>query len=407
MSATHEVSHLQSLSEYVDSLPIISTHEHHRFFPPEEDASLESLFFGGYVGWCGIDLDKKSRRKRFLDLICGNSYFVWYEKALNDLFDFGGEITEKNWDTISEKIRPALADKSFHEHVFTDKCRYRRVILDTYWNPGSDNGRPDLYAPTFRINSFLFGNHIESCDHNGNNAQVLHGECGDFNEYLAMIDRVIGEKKKSGCVALKSALAYDRALDFRPRSKRAAEKVFGRPPSQVAPEELKVFGDFVFDHICSLAARHDLPLQNHTGLGKLGGSNPMNLLPMIEKHPETKFVLFHGGYPWTEEIAAMTHNYPNVYADLCWLPSICTSAAERLLHSLIETSRDSSRITWGGDCWLVTESYAASLALRHVVKKVLSEKTAVGYLTKGRAKRLAERIMWANASELYGLGVES
>ncbi|MHB1458857.1 MAG: hypothetical protein ACYC0V_18250, partial [Armatimonadota bacterium] len=46
-----------------------------------------------------------------------------------------------------------------------------------------------------------------------------------------------------------------------------------------------------------------MPFQNHTGLGKIAGSNPMNLVPMIEKHPETKFVLFHGGYPWTEQVA--------------------------------------------------------------------------------------------------------
>ena len=100
----------------------------------------------------------------------------------------------------------------------------------------------------------------------------------------------------------------------------------------------------------------------------------MNLVPMIEKHPETKFVLFHGGYPWVEEVAALAHNYSNVYADICWLPAICTSAAERLLHSLIEAARDASTITWGGDCWLVTESYAHTLAARHVIKKVLSER---------------------------------
>lgn len=394
---------MQSLSEYVDSLPIVSTHEHHLPFPPAEQGSLEFLFTRGYVGWCGVDFGRKSSRKRFLDLISGNSYFVWYEKALEDLFGFGGEITQRNWDSISEKVAAVLSEQEFHEKVVRDKCRYQRVILDAYWEPGSDNGRPDLYAPAFRINSFLFGNHAESGDHNGNNAQTLYGKCETFDDYLDMIDRVIGEKKAAGCVCLKSALAYDRALDFKPQSERAAARVFGMPPKNVAPDELKAFGNYVFDHICSLAAKHDLPVQNHTGLGRLGGSNSMNLIPMIEKHPDTKFVLFHGGYPWTEEIAALTHNYPNVYADLCWLPSISPSAACRLLHSLIEAARDSSRITWGGDSWLVTESYAQSLGAKFVVKKVLSEKVAEGYLTESRAKRLAERILSVNAQEIYKL----
>lgn len=394
---------MQSFSDYVDSLTILSTHEHHKPFASSGQPSLEQLLSSGYVGWCGVRVNEKSDRKRFLDLLCGNSYFVWYEKALDNLFGFGGEITEENWDSISEKIAAAFGNETFEEEIFRDKCRYTRAILDIYWAPGSDNDRPDLYAPTFRINSFLYGNSIDSHDHNGNNAQKLYGACESLDDYLAMIDRVIGEKKAAGCVCLKSALAYDRALDFRPQSKRAAERVFGRPAGGASPDELKTFGNYIFDEICSLAAKHDLPIQNHTGLGRLGGSSPMNLIPMIEKHPETKFVLFHGGYPWNEEIAALLHNYPNVYADLCWLPSICTSAAERTLHSLIEAGRDSSRITWGGDCWMVTESYAASLAARHVVTKVLSEKVAQGYLTDGRARRWAERILAENAKELYKL----
>lgn len=396
---------MDSLRDYISSLPIISTHEHHIAFPDACGVNtLEAILWHGYVGWCGMKFDTAETRGRFLDLIAGNSYFVWYEKALDDLFGFGGEITEENWDVLSGKITSAFADPRFHEDVFRNKCRYERVVQDTYWDPGSDLGRPDLYTPAFRINSFLFGNSTDAKDHNCNNAQTLYGACESLDEYLAMIDRVIAEKKAAGCVCLKSALAYDRTLDFRSRSKRTAERVFGKPQSNVAPDELRAFGDFVFDHICKLAARYDLPIQNHTGLGKLGGSNPMNLIPMIEAHPETKFVLFHGGYPWIEEVAALSHNYANVYVDLCWLPVICTSACERALHSLIEAARDSSRITWGGDSWLVTESYAGSLAMRHVLTRVLSDKVADGYLPEHRARRLAERILSENAKELYKLG---
>ena len=394
---------MQSISEFVDSLSITSTHEHHLRFAPNEDCTLETIFGRSYVGWSGVALENQADRGRFLELMCGNSYFVWYEKALNALFDFGGEITVENWESISEKTREAYRTPQFHESVFKERCRFTRAILDDYTNPGGDNGRPDLYAPAFRVNSFLYGNHIECKDHNGNNAQTLYGECADLDEYLAMIERVIVNMKRKGCVALKSALAYDRPLDFKPWDKALAAKVFGKSAKSVAPDDLKAFGDFIFDYICTLAAAHNLPLQNHTGLGRLGGSNPMNLLPMIEKHPQTRFVLFHGGYPWIEEIAALSHNYANVYADLCWLPTICTSAAERLLHSLIEAARDSSRITWGGDALLVTESYGQALAARHVVSKVLTEKVVQGYLSDGRARMIAERIFTRNANELYGL----
>ena len=143
----------------------------------------------------------------------------------------------------SEKIAAAFARPEFQEEVCAGKCRYSRAILDTYWNPGHDNNRPDLYAPTFRVDSFLFGNHAIPHDHDGNNAQEIYGSCENFDAYLDMIDTVIAAMKAGGCVALKSALAYDRALDFRAQSKRAAEKAFNVPLRSVAPEELKAFGD--------------------------------------------------------------------------------------------------------------------------------------------------------------------
>ncbi|MHB1458856.1 MAG: hypothetical protein ACYC0V_18245 [Armatimonadota bacterium] len=215
---------MPTLSEYIDSLPIVSTHEHHISFNDAvnyaaNNDALAKLFGHGYVAWANTDFENRETRSRFLDLIAGNSYFVWYEKALDDLFDFGREITVANWDAISEKIGAAYADSSFQEYVWRDKCRYIKAILDAYWAPGTDNGRPDLYAPTFRVNSFFFGINSDMSDSNGNNAQRLYGACGDLDEYSHMIDRVIKEAKVKGCVALKSAIAYDRSLDFTSQNK--------------------------------------------------------------------------------------------------------------------------------------------------------------------------------------------
>lgn len=390
-----------SLSEYVDSLPIISTHEHNRPFTLDAPGTLETLFSSGYVGWMAASPASPDERKGFLQLVSGNSYFVWYEKALDALFDFGGQVTPENWDSISEKSSAALANPDFHEWVFREKCKYQRAILDAYWDPGSDNGRPDLYAPTLRVNCWLYGANMKLRDHNGNNAQVIYGKCADLDEYLARMESVIVEAKTRGAVALKSALAYDRPLSFQPRKKEDAGRVFGK--ESITPEELTIFGDFIYDEICRLAAKYELPFQNHVGLGKLPGTNPMNLVPIIERHQNTKFVLFHMGYPWVDEVIALSHNYLNVYPDLCWLPSIGTSAAVHAVHALIETAHDSRRACWGGDSWLVTESFAASLAMRWVLKKVLTEKVEYGYLTEARARDFAERILYKNAADLYRL----
>jgi hypothetical protein len=46
-----------------------------------------------------------------------------------------------------------------------------------------------------------------------------------------------------------------------------------------------------------LRARYDLPFQIHIGHRRIQGSNPMNLVDLIEAKARTKFILFHGGFP--------------------------------------------------------------------------------------------------------------
>ena len=158
--------------------------------------------------------------------------------------------------------------------------------------------------------------------------------------------------------------------------------------------------------ICELATKYEMPVQFHTGMGLLEGSSPMNLLPAIERHPRTQFVLFHGGYPWTSELAALSHDHANVWPDLAWLPLISTSAATRALTEWLEVCPSSSRIAWGGDCWTSEESFGASLAFRHVLKGALSRLVRGGMMTASRAAAVAKKIAHENAAKLDGIALD-
>jgi predicted TIM-barrel fold metal-dependent hydrolase len=122
------------------------------------------------------------------------------------------------------------------------------------------------------------------------------------------------------------------------------------------------------------------------------------------KFPEVRFVLFHGGYPWIDDLLALVHNYPNVYADLCWLPIISPSAAERALHELVEVGT-ADKLMWGCDTWSSEESYGALLAFRHTLAKVLSSKIEDGYFSLEDAKAISVRVMRGNAAELFGFEI--
>jgi len=62
-------------------------------------------------------------------------------------------------------VREAHQERDCHIEMLRTWCGYARIIEDAYWDPGSDDGHPDLFTPTFRVNSFLFGYSPDVVDH--------------------------------------------------------------------------------------------------------------------------------------------------------------------------------------------------------------------------------------------------
>jgi hypothetical protein len=87
--------------------------------------------------------------------------------------------------------------------------------------------------------------------------------------------------------------------------------------------------------------------------------NPLLLLDLIEANPQTKFVLFHGGYPWVGETGAIAlRHWRHVWIDTLWLPTISPTMARRALHEWLEVM-PSDRLLWGADCFNAETIYAA------------------------------------------------
>ena len=101
--------------------------------------------------------------------------------------------------------------------------------------------------------------------------------------------------------------------------------------------------------IVELAAKYDIPFQIHTGQARIQGSNPMLLVDLIEANPNTKFILFHGGYPWVGETGVIAMKYTqNVWVDSCWLPTLSYAMAKGAYHEWLDVI-PSNKIMWGAD----------------------------------------------------------
>ncbi len=130
------------------------------------------------------------------------------------------------------------------------------------------------------------------------------------------------------------------------------------------------------------------------------GSNPMLLLDLIDGNPKTKFALFHGGYPWVSETAAIVMRHRNVWIDSCWLPTISATMARRAFHEWLDVA-PSNRILWGADCNHAEGIYGATEMTRRVLAEVLAERVERGDLTEGDARRIGKQVMRDNALSLF------
>ncbi|MEN8139231.1 MAG: amidohydrolase family protein [Bacteroidota bacterium] len=400
---SYSTKNFNELISFAREQKVYNTHSHMNVRLDEGDFTLDVLLYSSYADWMGVKHEKNTEsRKNYINKLKHNSYYVWLEKSLQEIYGFDDEISSENWDEISAKL-VELRDKQFSEKILNDYCKYETVILDNFKNPGVRVNDSEIFTKTFRVNSFFYGFSPLAKDHNGNNSIVLYNnskEISNIDDYVKFMYREIVKQKEDGAVAIKCALAYDRGLDFTVVSKEKAELALSKKNKKVTNQEIKDFQDYLFFELSRIAAELNMPLQIHTGLAKLQKSNAMQLREVIELNPKTKFVLFHGSYPWIEDIFGLAHNYPNIYPDMCWLPLISTSAAERFFHEIIEVGVI-DKVTWGGDSFTAEESYGGLLAMQHVMAKVLSQKIEEGYMDIDDAKELIKKVLYFNAKELY------
>ncbi len=393
--------HDRALRREIDRAPLFSAHEHYR--PLGAAASLESLLENSYLGplWTWLTPGTSvASRAAFLRELSVKSCAIWLKKSLRAIYGGREELNERNWEEYNDRIKGGYRDPQHAIRIYRERCRFAGIIQDSYWNPGESWPEHGLFYPAFRINSFLYGYGEAAKDHNGNSARLLYGiRTGSIDEYVARMEQVIRAKVREGCVALKSALAYDREISFPAADKRQAEAVLRKDEPDAA--EAKIFGDYIFREICAIAGRLQVPFQIHTGLGLLWGSDPMFFEPVIRSYPGVNFVLLHGGFPWYHSVAGLLNTYSNVYADLSYLTIISPTAAVAALHEWLEASNSVSKITWGSDCCSPEESFGASLAFRAVLKDVFCDKVASGYLRPENARQAMRAVASENARRLY------
>jgi hypothetical protein len=356
----------------------------------------------------GLKADTWVEVQRYVNHSGSNAFVRNLVRAICELYDAPDGIHEGNWQQLDAEIRRRHRDPAWVPSVL-DRAGVRAIVTDSYLNPLLDarDVLGEKYFGVLRINALAVGWHPKSCDHNGNSAhefaQRLDVSVDSFDDYFALLEKLVDSLSDRHQVALKNALAYDREIQFDDVDESLARQAWGK--TDLSPRERKAFGDVIVDRLCRLAGERDIPVQMHLGTALIRGSHPMKAAGLIERHSRTRFLLMHLAYPWSADLLGMAFVYRNVWLDLTWSWLLSPSHFQRALHEAIEILPDESRLMLGGDNWHVEETYGTLTAARRLIGEVLEQKVRSGYFTLEDAKRLARKILHDNPVAFFGLSV--
>jgi hypothetical protein len=426
---------LQELQQEVNRIPIADAHEH--LFEQrgllEREVSLLDLLDRCVVkadfvsagmpadDWIPDDLDLEERWRRvkpYIHRVRNTSYYRHLLLGLRELLGFtDSELTENNWRDLSESIQTATKRPDWYRHVLKEKAQIEVCLLHRTDPEVYDTDR-EFCLPVFWVDPLLYAYSNQVFLENKEKRQVFrfgreqlekeHGVCiRSFDDFVTLVGVVFERAEQRGAVAAKSVAAYRRTLRFDPVGRSEAERAFLKSDSEITPSEAKAFQDHAMHLIVQNATEHELPIQLHTGIqhgygGVLVDSNPLHLTGLLAAHPDARFVLFHGSYPFGGELSVLAKTYANVYLDFSFLPLLSPSVTERNLLEWLDTV-PGSKMGWGGDCQHVEELYGHVLGFREVVARVLTEKVQRGDFTEELAMDVARMLLRDNVWEIYDL----
>lgn len=419
-------SHYQYLREEIDQIPAISAHDH---LCPEKQAvamktDLFDVLFSGLV-W--VDLvsagyrlqpgdtffglepegDKRprdgdlawSRVKPRLDNVQDTAVFQVRMRGLRELFDFQEELSDSNWRVLNERVMAAQQPGRYFD-VLRKRQNLEATLLD----------RPNTWAGTDAADRFYSVNVMKVLPWT-NLAQFALKTSGlgvgpleTLDQTVEALEVYVARLMKEGVIALKMLHAYTRTIEFDDVPKEVAEKDFPKPDdSGPIPKTVQ---DYMAGQICRLAAEYDVPVAFHTGY-QLGNDNDIRnsraqlLCSLIHRHPNTRFDLFHTGYPYADETMLLAKYFPNVTFNMSFGVHLSPTKMVELLHVALELMPTNKILAYGCDEFILEGHVGATAIWRDCIARCLAERIEDGKLTRPRALRLMRKLVRDNAAEAY------
>jgi predicted TIM-barrel fold metal-dependent hydrolase len=246
---------------------------------------------------------------------------------------------------------------------------------------------------------------------------------GQLAEYLtAVVTPTLERLRKRGAIAVKFEANYIRPLAFSPVSEADAAQTYarfargGEPPA----DDYRRLQDFLFHYVASEAGRLGMAVHLHAlgigaGPGYAGSRwDPWQFESVLNEPSlqNVRFVLVHGGWPWTDAVGALLMAKANLYADISAMTfTLPPSELARVLHGWLSLAPD--KVLFGTDAFALTPAvgweelaWSETRTARRALGLALTQLLRDEEIDRPRAERLARMVLRENALRLYGLALE-
>jgi len=322
--------------------------------------------------------------------------------------EFGGveEIGAKTIHRISENLA-AGNTPGLYDRILRDKCHIRKgVVVGGEHFEGGDSHFVYLTPLNWEVLRSL-----DTREALGKRAAELGHPVSSLDDLVALVRWMVEKGAECGNPGIKLF-----AMPYGPPNRKQAEEVFARLwngerfiaqhfAGQVDYPLLTPLLGFLVDEAVKRAGELGRVVAVHCGVwGDFRQLNGSHIIPLIGRHPDVRFDLFHASLPYVREAGVMGHNFPNVWLNLTWTHLFSPAMTRSFLDEWMDIVPMNKIIGFGADyAFQVEKVYGHLLMARENIAHVLAGRVAGGLMDAEEAVAVAKMWLFDNPSQLYGI----
>ncbi len=320
--------------------------------------------------------------------------------ALRKFYGFD-EVNSTNYKDISAAMAQANTP-GIYDRVLRQACGIKTVL---HICSPVDVWTDDMFTPVMRQPTWQ-----PLSEFRQTLASALGSAPTDLTGHLEGIDALIATRQAQGVVGLKMScqpVSEPTLAEADKAYKRAGQSGY----VNLDEETRQTVEHYIIHHVLDLAGSRNLTVAVHTGMfwnnwGDFTRSHPKYMVPILMRHRNTRFDLYHAGIPWTRLLGNIVKNFPNAFANLCWCHIISPQMTVRTLDEWLDLVPVNKIIGFGGDYSNVVEKvYGHLIMCRENLARVLAGRIERGLMSFDEAEWLLGCFLVDNPTRLYRLGV--